>query len=115
MEDRVVPTVGVDVDDATDFRYAALGVLDAVADCWIVRTKLASANDEFEISGLVKTFKFFWLDFADKGANSCVGFGACYATGSGIVGFGCAGLDVGDVLAEVGQQRGGNRLEYVVD
>jgi len=46
---RVFTTGGFALDDAACFCGAVLGVLDAVADAWYVRSKLGIADDDLQV------------------------------------------------------------------
>ena len=58
MHDGVVAAIAGDGDDFGLAGGAILGVLDAVGFGGVVRAKLAGANDDLEVGGLVQTFGF---------------------------------------------------------
>ena len=101
MVNRVIAAIGGDGDDFGFASCSSLGVLDAVGFSGVVRAEFAGTNDDLEISRLIKTFGFTRVDTGNDAfeRNSDVGSSDC-ASGW-VVGAGCRGFDVRDVLAPI--------------
>lgn len=115
MEDGVGAAIAGDGDDLGFAGGAVLRVLDAVGFCGKVRSKFGSADDDLEVGGLVQTLGFAGVDAGDNSFQRDVGVCTSDRSGGGVVGAGCGGFDVGDGLAPVVEDGGGDGGESVVD
>ena len=103
MHDGVVAAIAGDVDDFGFAGGASLGVLDAIGFSWVVGAKLAGADDDFYVGGLVQTFGFAGGEAQNHAFDRDVGVRSSDVAGGGVVGAGCGGFDVRKVLTPVGK------------
>jgi len=115
VDHRVFTTGGFALDDAAGFDGAVLGVLDAVADAWNVCSKLGIADDDLQVACLVRGLELFGFGLEDQGANGEAGVRSRDLAGSGVIGGGGVGLEVGDVLAPIGKDLGWKCCKGSVD
>lgn len=104
MHDRIIASIGSDVDDFGFAGGASLGVLDAVSLGWVVGAKLAGADDDFYVGGLVQTFGFAGCEAQNDAFDRDAGVGSSDVAGGGVVGAGCGGFDVREVLTPVREE-----------
>jgi hypothetical protein len=99
--DGVVAAIAGDGDDLGFAGHAVLRVLDTVRFGGVVRSKLGGADDDLEVGGLVQTLGLAWVEPGNDGFDLDIGVCAGDRAGGGVLGAGCSGFDVRDVLAPV--------------
>ena len=115
MHDRVVAAIARDIDDLGFAGDASLRVLDAVGFSRVVRAKLARADDDLYVGGLVQTLGFAGSKAQNDALHRDVGVRSSDGARSRVVGAGRGGFDVRDVLAPVSKDCCGEWGERGVD
>ena len=115
MVDGFVAAVGSDCDDLGLAGCSSLCVLDAVSLGWVVGAEFSRSNQDAEVGGLVKAFRFLGIDAKDYSFHWDWCVASCYLAGGWVISAGGGGFDVREVLAPLRHQCFGDRGKYVVD